>query len=356
MAVWSLASGVTPAQEPVVLKLATGASEIHGPRVASQGNFTSAVWVEARPDSPAVLRQANFRDSLITSSRSVVPRTVHLPEQGVPSDPVVAFCPLTGRPGLACVVTTDSGAAVVYHSPLGQPETIHRTTALPELPVLDFDEEGRAYLAWAEIDGGQSRIVVATRETDGWTVQAMSEGLRPYDVYPQLFGATASADLHWFSIDGNGVQARSVSLPVVEAAMEPATRIPFLPGNRLPALYTRTGEQTLGAWWLVQADRGEFYFALGPGAEGPVVLGDPQNLVESPTASVDGAGALAWLERTPAGERLLAVDFAGGQERFAVDRSATEPAVSRSEYYTHVLWVETPLGGDSARLLYRRHR
>lgn len=348
--------GVAFAEEGVVFNLAGDATEIFAPRIASQGHFTSAVWVEKQRDGSTVLRQANLRDGFLTSKRGVVPLTITLAEAGRPSDPVVAFCPLTQRPGLSYVLTTEAGAAVVFRSPLGETQTIHRSTSLLELPVLDFDEAGRPYLAWEEIDGGRSRIMAATPAQDAWNVKAISEGNRPYDVYPQMFAGEHSADLHWFSIEGTGVRARSRSL-TAEGFDGPALlNIPLIPENRLPGLYSVESGTTLGAWWLEQADRGEYYFALKPGQAEPVALGNPENLVEMPTASTDGAGVMAWLERTPEGDRLLAVDAGDGPDRFAVDRSATEPAVSRSEYHAHLLWVETPLDGESARLLYRRTR
>src|SRR5690606_36096212 len=157
-----------------VLNLAGDAAEIFAPRIASQGQFTSAVWVETRADGPTLLRQANLRDGFLSSKRGVVPQPVTLPDAGRPSDPLDAFCPLTQRPGLSYVLTTDSGAAVVFRSPLGETQTVHRSTSLLELPVLDFDDLGRPYLAWAEIEGGQSRIMAATTSEGGWSVQAIS--------------------------------------------------------------------------------------------------------------------------------------------------------------------------------------
>ena len=345
------------------LSLAPSSASARVPRLESGGFQTTLSWLETGPEGETRVRNLLVNDGRLPHG-NVEARIRNLSEKpvGQVSELDVALSPGTSNSASLWVRQQEDGSALTIRDRRqDSSETIFQSDGLLELPVLEYDSEGKLYAAWSEISGGQSRVYAATRSEDGdWISRDLSATTRPYDVLPQIFAAKQGAELYWFSIDEDKVLARMADLSASGFEGDTVRSLGSVPANRLPILYQTGIEGQLGAFWLEQRETGEAYMDLDPRATDtatPLPIGDLDASPEQPAVSDDPYACKVWIESTPEGGRQLVAEspFREDLIRVPATRTTREPVISVSDNYVHLAWLEENLEAGGS-LFYLRTR
>lgn len=367
LAVLALAGGVMMSPAAMVwaeeggdvwpLTLALSEDSLHSLVMRSSGPTTAMAWVESSYDGPDALHFLEIGDGPLAEIPE--PGSLDLPAGSFVLNPDLDVHPATGAPAFTWVGEEADGSRVYFAMPGEPAQVVYSSGGSVEFPVIKFDGEGAAHLAWFENVGIHSRVFLARGEADGeWTILPVSEQERPHDLLPQLFRQDVGVELYWFSVMGGETVTRR---GVFTGAMLERSASPFeqVPPNRWPMLYRPGTAETLGAMWLEQTGEGEVYFDLDPRIDppgSPNALGTGAVKVSQVSVSEDPWAAKSWIESTADATASLYAVRPGRDVEVRLEPSApvVESTVSASQGWLNLLWVEDDR--ESGLLLLRFHR
>lgn len=332
--------------------------EADAPSIDSERLETAAAWSALGPVARLRIFAVKLKDGrLVPEQLSFSTRVFDDSERGDNILPSVAVNPVNGRFAVLWVNRDGPISRVMFRAAGEDSIELRETEALVESPQLETGQDGYSYAIWNEVSGDQSRVYAASDLLGPWKDRDMSRRERPYSVSPQiLMNADGSPDVYYFGLEGANFQTEffrfygSSSLPIGSALEIPADRFPYL---------YRTSENNLGALWLEPEPEGGRYYDLLVSPRGELQLqpfGQPNTTISEIAIAPEHGPARVWFEGDGGGgERQMAILLEDGEElRLPMEQVASDPAISVSDNWHHIIWVQEDISTGMSSVRYRR--